>query len=85
VPRPFPAESRRDVIAVSHEGGRASVSRFARDSGNSESCLARSLKIADREDGWRWATSTGRMVLPVVDLARRDDRGPGAAARLPAL
>jgi transposase len=50
VPKPFPAEFRRDVIAVARKG-EASISQVARDFGISESCLQRWLKIADREDG----------------------------------
>jgi transposase len=50
VPKPFPAEFRRDVIAVARKG-EASVAQIARDFGISESCLQRWLKIADREDG----------------------------------
>jgi transposase len=50
VPKPFPAEFHRDVIAVARKG-EASIAQIARDFGISESCLARWLKIADREDG----------------------------------
>jgi transposase len=50
VPKPFPAEFRRDVIAVARKG-EASISQVARDFGISESCLQRWLKIADRDDG----------------------------------
>ncbi len=50
MPKPFPAEFRRDVIAVARKR-EASVAQVARDFGISESCLARWLKIADREDG----------------------------------
>ncbi|SDZ19251.1 transposase [Geodermatophilus africanus] len=50
MPKPFPAEFRRDVIAVARRG-EASVAQVARDFGISESCLQRWLKIADREDG----------------------------------
>jgi transposase len=50
VPKPFPPEFRRDVIAVARKG-EASISQVARDFGISESCLQRWLKIADREDG----------------------------------
>lgn len=50
VPKPFPPEFRRDVIAVARKG-EASMSQVARDFGISESCLQRWLKIADREDG----------------------------------
>jgi transposase len=50
VPKPFPAEFRRDVIAVARKG-EASIAQIARDFGISESCLPRWLKIADREDG----------------------------------
>jgi transposase-like protein len=50
VPKPFPMEFRRDVIAVARQGDQ-SVAQVARSFGVSESCLARWLKIADREDG----------------------------------
>jgi transposase len=50
VPKPFPPEFRRDVIAVARKG-EASISQVACDFGISESCLQRWLKIADREDG----------------------------------
>jgi transposase len=50
VPKPFPKEFRRDVIAVARQGDQ-SIAQVARSFGVSESCLARWLKIADREDG----------------------------------
>ena len=50
MPKAFPPEFRRDVIAVARKG-EASIAQVARDFGISESCLARWLKIADREDG----------------------------------
>jgi transposase-like protein len=50
VPKPFPAEFRRDVIAVARQGDQ-SIAQVARSFGISESCLSRWLKIADREDG----------------------------------
>jgi transposase len=59
VPKPFPAEFRRDVIAVARKG-EASISQVARDFGISESCLQRWLKIADREDGLAPPTSSDR-------------------------
>jgi transposase len=62
VPKPFPPEFRRDVIAVARKG-EASMAQIARDFGISESCLARWLKIADREDG--------------IDRAATGDRGGG--------
>ena len=49
MPKPFPPEFRRDVIAVARKG-EASIAQIARDFGISESCLARWLRIADRED-----------------------------------
>jgi transposase len=63
VPKPFPPEFRRDVIAVARKG-EASISQVARDFGISESCLQRWLKIADREDG----------LAPPIS----DDRGGGS-------
>ena len=56
MPKPYPAEFRRDVIAVARKG-EASVAQVARDFGISESCLQRWLKIADREDGLLAATT----------------------------
>jgi len=50
VPKPFPTEFRRDVIAVARQGDQ-SIARVARSFGVSESCLSRWLRIADREDG----------------------------------
>ena len=50
MPKPFPKEFRRDVIAVARQGDQ-SIAQVARNFGVSESCLARWLKIADREDG----------------------------------
>ena len=50
MPKPFPAEFRRDVVAVARSSD-ASMASIARDFGISESCLARWLKIADGEDG----------------------------------
>jgi transposase-like protein len=59
VPKPFPKEFRRDVIAVARQGDQ-SIAQVARSFGVSESCLARWLKIADREDGLSGeASSTG--------------------------
>ena len=50
MPKPFPSEFRRDVVAVARSSD-APMAQIARDFGISESCLARWLKIADREDG----------------------------------
>ncbi len=49
MPKPFPAEFRRDVIAVARSSD-ASLTQIARDFGISVSCLKRWLTIADRED-----------------------------------
>ena len=64
MPKPFPPEFRRDVIAVARKG-EAPISQVARDFGISESCLQRWLKIADRDDG---------LVPPVTS-----DRGGGGS------
>jgi transposase len=58
VPKPFPKEFRRDVIAVARQGDQ-SIAQVARNFGVSESCLARWLKIADREDGLTGPASPG--------------------------
>ena len=50
MPKAFPPEFRRDVVAVARKG-EAPIAQIARDFGISESCLSRWLKLADREDG----------------------------------
>jgi transposase-like protein len=67
VPKPFPAEFRRDVIAVARTS-EASVAQIARDFGISESCLQRWLKIADREDGLTAGSSSAVASSTGVDL-----------------
>ncbi len=57
MPKPFPKEFRRDVIAVARQGDK-SIAQIARSFGISESCLNRWLKIADREDGLAGPTSS---------------------------
>jgi len=57
VPKAFPIEFRRDVVAVARKG-EAPLSQIARDFGISESCLHRWLKIADVDDGIRPGVTT---------------------------
>ena len=71
MPKPFPPEFRRDVIAVARKG-EASISQVARDFGISESCLQRWLKIADRDDGLAPPAASG-------------DRGGGSTDESPEL
>lgn len=52
VPKAFPLEFRRDVIAVARQGD-APLGQVAKDFGISPSCLKRWLKLADVEDGVR--------------------------------
>ena len=52
VPKAFPLEFRRDVVAVARKGD-APIARVAKDFGISESCLQRWLKLADIQDGNR--------------------------------
>ena len=49
MPKPYPAEFRRDVIEVARQSDR-SIRSVAKDLGISETCLQRWLRIADRED-----------------------------------
>jgi transposase-like protein len=67
VPKPFPKEFRRDVIAVARQGDQ-SVAQVARSFGVSESCLARWLKIADRDDGLSGPTSSAGVAAAGGDL-----------------
>lgn len=52
MPKAFPIEFRRDVVAVARSTD-APMSQVARDFGISESCLQRWLKIDDIEEGRR--------------------------------
>lgn len=52
MPKAFPIEFRRDVVAVARKG-EAPLSQIAKDFGISESCLQRWLKLADIDDGLR--------------------------------
>ena len=50
MPKAFPEEFRRDVIAVARKGD-ATLAQVAQDFGISASCLQRWLKLADIEEG----------------------------------
>ena len=52
MPKAFPIEFRRDVVAVARKG-EAPLSQVAKDFGVSESCLHRWLKLAGIDDGVR--------------------------------
>lgn len=52
MPKAFPLEFRRDVVAVARKGG-SSIAVVAKDFGISESCLQRWLTLADIEEGVR--------------------------------
>ncbi len=52
MPKAFPIEFRRDVVAVARKG-EAPLSQIAKDFGVSESGLHRWLNLADIEDGTR--------------------------------
>ena len=65
MPTPYPPEFRRDVIAVARRGDQ-SRAQVARSFGISESCLARWLAIADRDEG---RPTTPSSTLPAGDDA----------------
>jgi transposase len=52
MPKAFPLEFRRDVVAVARKG-ESSLRQIAKDFGISESCLHRWVQAADVEDGVR--------------------------------
>ncbi|WP_330256246.1 transposase [Nocardia sp. NBC_00565] len=52
MPKPYPEEFRRDVVAVARKG-ETTLRQVAKDFGISESCLAGWLKQADIEDRHR--------------------------------
>ncbi len=70
MPKAFPLEFRRDVVAVARKG-EAPLTQIAKDFGISEACLHRWLKLADVEDGIRpGVTSTESAELR--ELRRRN-------------
>ena len=81
MPKAFPPEFRRDVVAVARKG-EAPLSQIAKDFGISESCLHRWLKIADVEDGHP-SRVTAAESAELRELRKRNRR-PGAGERDPA-
>lgn len=63
----YPEEFRRDVIAVARKG-ETSVRQVAKDFGVSESCLARWLRLADRDDGISVAASPSAKAVEQAEL-----------------
>jgi transposase len=61
MPKAFPPEFRRDVVAVARKGD-ASIAEVAKDFGISQWCLQRWLKIADTDDGIRPGVTTTESV-----------------------
>jgi transposase len=70
MPRPFPKEFRRDVVAVARKG-EAPLSQIAKDFGISESCLHRWLKLADVDDGVRPGVTSSESA-ELRDLRKRN-------------
>ena len=64
MPTPYPIEFRRDVVAVARQGEQ-SKEQVSRSFGISASCLARWLRIADREG----QAAEGASASPGSDLA----------------
>jgi transposase-like protein len=52
MPKPYPEEFRRDVVAVAQKGD-IPLTQIAKDFGISQSCVKNWLKQADIEDGHR--------------------------------
>ena len=69
VPKAFPLEFHRDVVAVARRG-EAPIARIAKDFGISESCLQRWLKLADIEDGGK-PSSTQAEVAELREAKKR--------------
>lgn len=66
MPKPYPEEFRRDVVAVARKR-EAPLEQIAKDFGISETCLKNWLRQADIEDGTR---------PPPTRRIRRAPRGP---------
>jgi transposase len=70
VPKAFPLEFRRDVIAVARKSD-DSIAKIAKDFGISESCLQRWLAQADIEEGVRPGVPASESV-ELRELRRRN-------------
>ena len=71
MPKAFPPEFRRDVVAVARKR-EASLAQIAKDFGISESCLHRWVQMADVDDGIRpGVTSTESAELREVKKRNR--------------
>ena len=70
MPKAFPLEFRRDVVAVARKG-EAPLSQIAKDFGISESCLHRWLKLAGIDDGARPGV-TSQESAELRELKRRN-------------
>jgi transposase len=70
VPKAFPIEFRRDVVAVARKG-ESPISQIAKDFGISESCLHRWLSLADIEDGVRSGVASSESA-EVRELRKRN-------------
>jgi transposase len=70
MPKAFPVEFRRDVVAVARKGDSTLV-RIAKDFGISEACLHRWLKLADIEDGVRPGVTKDE-AIEVRELRKRN-------------
>jgi transposase len=70
VPKAFPLEFRRDVVAVARKSDE-SIAKVAQSFGISESCLQRWLAQADIEDGTRPGVSVAESA-ELRDLRKRN-------------
>lgn len=70
MPKAFPAEFRRDVVAVARRK-QAPLSQIARDFGISDACLHRWLKREEIEDGTRPGLTLAE-AAEVRDLKKRN-------------
>ena len=70
MPKAFPLEFRRDVVAVARKR-EATLTQIAKDFGISEACLHRWLKLADVEDGIRPGSSAAESA-EVRELKKRN-------------
>ena len=72
MPKPFPKEFRRDLVAVARKG-EAPISQIAKDFGVSESCLHRWTNQADIEDGVRPGVDRPSSHREVRHLGRQNE------------
>jgi transposase len=74
LPMRSPEEFRRDVIAVARQGDHQSIAKVDKSTDISETCLARWLRIAERQEGRSEGSAEGDLEAENRERQRRAKR-----------